>query len=123
MGSERLQDAHCCLCQLLHPEHPAPVEDMVHLITRCKATHETRTRLLSDLLNEISLQFPNNKILEQPNHLPLTQLILDPTSLNLPMSIRISPDHPALTIVLKVCRSLCFTVHKDRTRHLKKLQS
>ena len=123
MGSDRLQDAYCRLCQLLHHEHPAPVEDMVHLLTRCIATRETRTRLLSDLLNEISLHFPNNKILEQPNHLHLTQLILDPTSLNLPISIRISPDHPALTIVLNVCRSLCFAVHKDRTRQLKKLQS
>ena len=123
MGSDRLQDVYCLLCQPLHPEHPAPVEDKVHHLTRCLATRETRTRLLSDLLNEISLKFPNIKILEQPNHLHLTQLILDPTSLNLPMSFRTSPDHPALTIVLRVCRNVCFAVHKDRTWQLKNLQS
>ena len=118
MGSDRNQDAYCRLCLSISPHQPAPTEDMIHLLTRCRGTEDTRTRILPDLLNLIYLYFPTNEILEHPNLTNLTQLILDPTSLNLPMSIRINPDHPALVPVLAVCRNLCFAIHKDRTRQL-----
>ena len=121
LGSDRNQDAQCRLCQLVSPHQPAPTEDMVHLLTRCRATSDTRTRILPELLNIISTYFPNNDILVHPNNTNLTQLILDPSSLNLPMTIRISPSHPALLQVLTVCRNLCFAIHKDRTRQLKYL--
>ena len=121
LGSDRNQDSQCRLCQSVSPHHPAPTEDMVHLLTRCRATTETRTRILPELLNTISMHCPNNDILVHPNNTHLTQLILDPTSLNLPMTIRISPGHPALPQVLTVCRNLCFAIHKDRTRQLKLL--
>jgi hypothetical protein len=121
LGRDRNQESYCRLCLSASPQHPAPIEDMVHLLTRCKGTTGTRTRIVTDLLNLISLYFPNNDILVHPNHTHLTQLILDPTSLNLPMTVRISPDHPALHQVLAVCRNLCFAIHKDRTRQLKSL--
>ena len=123
LGSDRHQDAACRLCQALKPEIPAPAEDMVHLLTRCVGTSDTRTRVTPELLNTISVHFPNNAILHYPNHTHLTQLILDPTSLNLPMNIRISPDHPALNLVLTICRTLCYAVHKDRTRQSNKLRN
>ena len=122
LGTDRNQDASCQLCQSLLPEHPSPAEDMVHLLARCRATADTRTRIIPDLLNIISEHFPGNAILEHPNHTHLTQLILDPTSLNLPMSIRMSPYHPALPSVLAVCRNLCFAIHQDRTRQLSQLK-
>ena len=121
IGSDRNKDAHCQLCLSMSPHRPAPTEDMTHLLTRCRGTADTRTRILPDLLNTINLYFPTNSILEHPNLTNLTQLILDPTSLNLPMSIRINPDHPALAQVLAVCHNLCFAIHKDRTRQLKNL--
>ena len=121
IGSDRQQDSYCRLCQNIFPQQPAPVEDMVHLLTLCRATADTRTRFVPDLLNLISQYFPRNEILEYPNHTHLTQLILDPTSLNLPMTIRISPDHPALCQVLAMCRNLCFAIHNDRTRQLKNI--
>ena len=121
IGSDRQQDSYCRLCQNMFPQQPAPVEDMVHLLTLCRATADTRTRFVPDLLNLISQYFPRNEILEYPNHTHLTQLILDPTSLNLPMTIRISPDHPALCQVLAMCRNLCFAIHNDRTRQLKNI--
>ena len=123
LGSDRNQDAQCqcSLCQSVSPHHPAPTEDMVHLLTRCRATTATRTRILPELLNTISMHCPNNDILVHPNNTHLTQLILDPSSLNLPMTIRISPGHPALPQLLTVCRNLCFAIHKDRTRQLKLL--
>ena len=119
LGSDRKQDAYCRLCQFLSPHRCAPDEDMVHVLTMCKATSDTRTRIIFDLLNTIAKHFPRNNILDCTNHQHLSQLILDPTSLNLPTSIRISPDHPDLLKVLSVCRTLCFAINKDRTRQLK----
>ena len=121
LGSDRDQDGYCRLCHSMYPQQPAPVEDMVHLLMRCRATADTRTKLTPELLNLISQHFPRNAILEYPNHTHFAQLILDPTSLNLPMTIRISPDHPALCLVLAMCRNLCFAIHNDRTRKLKNI--
>ena len=102
---------------------PPPDEDMVHLLTRCRGTLETRSRIIPELLNTIQQHFPTNSILVHQNHSHLAQLILDPTSLNLPINMRISPDHPALSPALAVCRKLCFAIHKDRTNQLKKLRT
>ena len=113
--------AHCRLCSALTPDSQPPDETMVHLITRCRSTEDTRTRVLPDLLNIVSQDFPGNDLLSHHNHDHLTQFILDPTSLNLPLNIRVSPDHPALPRVLQVCRRLCYSLHKDRTRKLKQL--
>lgn len=121
LSSDRGQDASCPLCKHVDPHQPAAVEDMVHLLTRCRGTADTRTRLTPVLLNVISKHFPTNSILEQPNHVHLTQLILDPTSLNLPMTIRLAPNHPGLSQVLSACRILCSAIHKDRTKQLKNL--
>ena len=120
IGSDKNQDTYCKLCKHLHPQVTPPEEDMVHLVSRCKATSDTRARILPELFNLISLHLPNNSILNSPNHTHLTQLILDPTSLNLPMTIRIAPGHPILPDVLNRSRHLCFALHKDRTRQLKK---
>ena len=121
LGSDQAKDDTCPLCQSLFPDQPAPIEDMVHLLTRCRATTDTRGRFTPELLNKISKFFPNNPIVDLPNQTHLTQLILDPTSLNLPPTIRISPGHPALPQILTTCRSLCFAVHKERTKQLKDL--
>ena len=124
LGSDREQDAFCRLCHSLLPFHPPPSdEDMVHLLTRCRGTLETRARIIPELLNTIQQHFPTNGILVHQNHSHLAQLILDPTSLNLPINMRISPDHPALSPALAVCRKLCFAIHKDRTNQLKKLRT
>ena len=97
---------------------PVPAEDMVHLLTRCRGTADTRNRVLPELLNTLASHFPNNSILSSPNQTHLTQLILDPTSLNLPVTIRIDPAHPALTLVLTMCRNMCYAIHKDRIRKI-----
>ena len=119
IGKDRAQDVSCTLCRAVSPCIPTPAEDLVHVLTMCRATADTRSRVLPDLLNTIASHFPNNTILEYPNHTHLTQLILDPTSLNLPMSIRIHPAHHALSPVLTACRNVCYAIHNDRTRQLK----
>ena len=93
----------------------SPTEDMTHLLTACRATRETRERIIPDLLNAISLHDPSNHLLQSQNSSCLSQFILDPTSLNLPLTIRIGPNHPALPHILPICRNLCFSLHKVRS--------
>ena len=112
IGSE-LSDKCCKLCQVLRPNSLPPVEDMLHLVASCRATADTRARILPNLLNILSLHIPSNGLLQHPNQIHLTQFILDPASLNLPSDIRISPTHPALHLVLFFYRTLCFAIIKD----------
>ena len=122
IGSHLHGDNYCKLCQALRPQTPAPVEGMVHLVTMCRATAETRTRILPDLLNLVSQYYPYNQILLEPNPTQLTQFILDPTSLNLPVGIRICSNSKDLHKVITVCRNICFSIHKDRTKQLRILK-
>ena len=116
-------DKSCKLCRSLRPHDTAPVEDMFHLLTRCRATADTRDRILPDLFNIIFEFYPHNQLLTEPNQAHITQFVLDPTSLNLPVNIRISPNSPNIQSVMCLCRHLCFALHKDRTRQLKNLTS
>ena len=122
LGNERSRDSACPLCQYLYPGSQAPDETMVHLITRCRATSDTRAAYFHVLMNTIASHFPQNQILSHPNSTQLTQLVLDPTSLNLPLSIRIHPDHPALAQILVACRTLCYAIHRDRNRLLERIR-
>ena len=122
IGSDRHKDGFCRLCHHLFPQDSPPVEDMVHLLVRCRSTADTRADILIELLDIISTHSHHNILLKQPNHTDLAQFILDPTSLNLPLLARISPNHSALSEVLRVCRKLCFATHKTRTKQLKNLK-
>ena len=122
IATDRNQDPACRLCQHLFPEEPVPAEDMIHLLMRCRATADTRTRLIPELMNIVALESPNNDILSKPNHTHLTQLVLDPTLLNLPPGIRLSYDHPGLSKLFPMCRTLCYAIHKDRLRQLNQLR-
>ena len=113
-------DPHCRLCQLLS-HHPAPAEVREHLLTRCRATSDTRTRIMPDILNTLAASFPHNRLLCSPTHSLLTQFILDCSSLNLPSDIRIPTSHQSVTSITKLCSSLIYAIHKDRTRQLKTL--
>ena len=112
-SSDRNQSTRCQLCQALSPTHPAPEENMVHVLTRCRATADVRTRITPELHNIVHKHIPAKHILQNQNHTLLTQLILDPISLNLPMSIRVSPNHPALMKVITVCRKLCYSINRE----------
>ena len=111
----------CHLCRVLVPGNP-PTEDMVHLLTACSATLDTRSSLIPSLLNTIVQYCPSNGILDNPDKTTLTQFILDPSSLNLSTVNRINFDHPGFAPVLAPCRNYCFVVHKERTRQLKQLK-
>ena len=123
LNKDRATGSHCRLCYAMSREYPPPEETMVHLLTRCRGTAENRLKITSELLNTLAKHFPSNDLLKNQQHSCLTQFILDPTSTNLPMTIRIHPDHPALLSILQVCRKLCYSVHRDRNTQLRNIQT
>ena len=82
LSKDRGSDPQCRLCLADCTPHPAPAETMTHLVAVCRATENTRTRILPDLLNIVAKYFPSNNILKEINHSTLTQFVLDPTSFN-----------------------------------------
>ena len=120
LAHDRGLDPHCRVCQVLS-HHPAPAENLVHLLTRCRATADTRDRIMPELINTVAKYFPSNRILSSPNHNILTQFILDCSSLNLPVDTRVSPIHNGFISITKECSNLINAIHQDRTRQMKAL--
>ena len=120
LAHDRGTDPHCRLCKALS-NHPAPAENLVHVLTRCKATADTRSRYLPDLLNTVASYFPDSRLLNCISHDLLTQFILDCSSLNLSLDTRIPPNHPSFTIISRQCSVMINGINKDRTRQLKAL--
>ena len=120
LAIERGGDPQCRLCSST-TGCPAPSEDIIHILTRCRGTEETRGRLIPELLKTVSKFFPSNAILSQHDHQALTQFILDCSSPNLPTSTRIDPNHPKINEVIRTCRDICHAMHTDRIRRLKAL--
>ena len=123
--SQLAHDPHCRLCQNLAPltdQAQAPPEDIIHLLTQCRATRDTRERHLSDLLNTIADHYPYNLLLSNHSNIQLTQFLLDCTSLNLPNDMRIAANHPGFIPTTMHCSKLIFAIHKDRSKQLKSLE-
>ena len=118
LAHDRGLDPHCRLC-IAHFKNQAPAETMEHLLTRCKATSDTRDAKLPDLLNIVAKYSPSNRLLSKPAHSQLAQFILDCTSLNLSPETRISPSNPGFISITRQCSSLVHALHKDRKRQLK----
>ena len=113
LALQRNSDPHCRLC-------PAPVESTQHILTECRATADIRQRLLPELLNLLADVQPNNGFLREPiQNRVLTQFLLDPTSLNLSNTYRISLQHPRLREFFRLARDWCFTVNNNRVQQLK----
>ena len=122
LGSDRGADQSCKLCTQ-PPCRPAPPEDLVHLLTQCRATADTRDRYLPDLLNLIAAHLPSNEILfHHPSPSLLTQFLLDCSSLNLPSDIRIPPKHPSFTFITRQCSVMIYGIHRDRCKQLKNIR-
>ena len=92
---------------------------MVHMLTRCRATSDVRERIMPDLLNILADFIPHNRLLISPAHDLLTQFILDCSSLNLPVDIRVPPNHPGFTSITRKCSSINYAIHKERSRQMK----
>ena len=120
LAKERGSDPRCRLCSSF-PLASAPDENLVHILTICHGTADTRQRLIPELLNVVSAFSPSNQLLEKHDHLTLTQFILDCSSQNLPNSIRIIPNTQGMVPIVRICRSLCYAIHSERIRKLKEL--
>ena len=120
LAHDRGLDHHCHVCQVLS-HHPAPAENLVHLLRRCRATADTRDRIMPELFNIVAVYFPNNRILSSPNHNILTQFILDCSSLNLPVDTCVPLIHNGFISITKECSYLIYAIHQDRTRQMKRL--
>ena len=115
LAIDRGSDPKCRICS-------APKENIVHILTQCRALADIHERLHADLVNIIVDIDDQNKILEHTtSDETITQFVLDPTSMNLANGYRISILHPRLQEVLKISRDWCFTANSRRTSLLKKL--
>ena len=91
-------------------------ESYRHMISSCEALSEPRQRILSQILtlcqsNSINIEH----ILEDKEQ--LTQFILDPSSMNLP--VRININDPILAPLFMLSRDLCYALHKLRMKKIK----
>ena len=94
----------------------ASFECTQHILTECRCTSNVRDRLFPELLNLLADIQPTCDILVHgiPNSL-LTQFILDPTSMNLPNSCRISILHPRLHELYRLSRDWCYAVSRCKS--------
>ena len=116
---EKGGDPHCRLCPKSLGLLP---ETIPHILTECRGTIEPRMRIWPELLNAISLQFPENRLLGTiPDNNLVTQFILDCTSLNLPNGYRFDISHPGISDIFRVSRQYCYAVHSERLRHIREL--
>ena len=113
-------DPWCRLC-LAQGNIPAPVEDICHILMICRATANTRSRILPEVLNTVAKSFPTNKVLSTNSKELLTQFMLDQTSLNLPNNFRIQTSISNLHDILSMCCNFIYAIHKDHTRKLSQL--
>ena len=121
LAHDNRSEPYCRLCSnfiSLSALTKPPIEDIVHVLTGCKGTRDTRERIMPDLLNTVSDHFPRNRILENPSH---EVVIIDCSSLNLDNDMRINHCHPDFTLITKQCSSFIYAIHSDRLRQLKRL--
>ena len=126
LASDRGTDPSCRLCLKSSSSpvpNPAPPEDLIHLLSQCRSTADSRERYLPDLLNQIATHYPTNRLLHNLfSPRILTQFLLDCTSLNLPADIRIPINHPSLTLIARQCSVMIHGIHRDRCRQLKNIK-
>ena len=98
-----------------------PDEDLCHILTKCTAYTDIRSRILQEYYNLFQAshsKYDFSKVAEHNE--TLCQFLLDPSSLNL--SERISMNNPILVELFKHSRDLCFSINNRRTEILKTLQ-
>ena len=107
---------HCRLCSTAD----TPLNESVsHVISQCSALESVRSRILPEILDVVRNLSPQKWVsnyLHLQNDNTRTQFILDCTSQNLPISIRVKATN--CMVVFRVTRDFCFAIHKERMRLL-----
>ena len=117
ISNERGGSPHCRLC-------PAPCEHTQHILCECTATADIRERLYPELVNLVASIQPQSSLLGKniTSKKLLTQFTLDPASLKLPDTHRISFQHPRLHELYSFSRDWCHAVYNRRANLLKQLK-
>ena len=100
---------HCRCCD------SRVAENILHILIECDAYRETRTSILGEietLLQEANFQY--EEIFQNKQY--MTQFILDPTSMNLPL--RINSSSKIFKDLLKLSRDFYFSINTKRTKLL-----
>ena len=118
LSHDRGVDPCCRLCKQLS-DNTGPVEDLVHLLTSCRGTSDTRDSVMPDFLNTVATHYPTNGLLSHASHPMTTQFLLDCSSLNLPTDIRVPPNHPGFISITRHCSIVVHHIHKSRKRQLR----
>ena len=109
--------SHCHSCSL--PDQvEKPVENLVHIISKCVSYDDIRNRILPEyslLCQQSKSRINFADIFLDKNK--LCQFVLDPGSLNL--NPRISQTDPLLEQFFVLSRDLCHAIHKRRLKILK----
>ena len=95
-------------------------ESLSHVISSCEGLSGDRDRIIQEFRNLCSVTkncINFDEILN--NKLNLTQFILDPSSINLP--VRVSLSDPVISAFYRLSRQYCYKLHKTRIGLLKKL--
>ena len=120
----KLGSPHCRICS--DPkisDHDKPIENVEHVVSTCPATSGVRTPILSKIIDLLPLSKTNidiNKLVS--NQSMMTQFLLDPTSLNLENDVRIHIDDPLSREIMNLSRELCYAIHSERLKILKKIK-
>ena len=94
LSIERGMEPYCRICLPYVSTGNLPQdENLVHLLTQCRGTYDTRSRIMPELLNLVSQHLPSSSLLDSPTLEEVAQFLLDCTSLNLKNGLRISPSH------------------------------
>ena len=112
---------HCRLCSAADT---TPEETVSHVISRCSALENVRSRILHeifDVVRNLSPQKWVSNYLHLQDYNTRTQFILDCTSQNLPVSIRVKATDSS--VVFRVTRDFCFAIHKERMRLLNQIKT
>ena len=92
-------------------------ESISHIVTSCPLYSDIRAKIFTEF-SEIILKSQNCLYMSDfsSSESTLTQLILDPSSMNLPIRVHISD--PILPKLFTLSRDLCFAICKRRSRLL-----
>ena len=115
LSNEKLsrQGNHSPICELCELEE----ESYCHIITRCPVLNEPRIKLMKEIIDfcdKNAISFIHQIFLDNEK---ITQFVLDPTSLNLPL--RMNPNDRNLPQLFSICRNLCNSLHNMRMRKKK----
>ena len=105
---------HCRICT------SGQEESLSHVISSCEGLSGDRDRIIMEFRNLCSVTKNSinfDEILK--NEQNVTQFILDPSSLNLP--VRVSLSDPVISDFYRLSRQYCYKLDKTRTGLLKKL--